>query len=324
MNLKDFIRTIPNYPKKGILFRDITTLIKDEKAFSETINQIVEKSSLEKSYKFLKVDISDVDKISSIFKENNFDTVVNLAAQAGVRYSIENPNAYIESNIVGFHNILQQCKEHKIGHLVYASSSSVYGMSKTQPSKTSNNTDHPVSLYAATKKSNELIAFSYSHLYDMPITGLRFFTVYGPFGRPDMAYYKFAESIEKNQSIDVYNNGDMKRDFTYIDDIVEGIIKVSLIPPKNSEILNSHSKAPHKILNIGNNEPVALIDFIEYIELAMSKEAIKNMKPMQPGDVQITYADIDELINDYNFKPKTSIKDGINNFIKWYKSYEIK
>lgn len=290
----------------------------------DVLNQIVKKSSLEKSYKFLKVDISDADKISSIFKENNFDTVINLAAQAGVRYSIENPNAYIESNIVGFHNILQQCKEHQIGHLVYASSSSVYGMSKTQPSKTSNNTDHPVSLYAATKKSNELMAFSYSHLYDMPITGLRFFTVYGPFGRPDMAYYKFAESIEKNQSIDVYNNGDMKRDFTYIDDIVEGIIKVSLIPPKNSEILNSHSEAPHKILNIGNNEPVALIDFIEYIESAMSKKAIKNMKPMQPGDVQITYADIDELINDYNFKPKTSIKDGINNFIKWYKSYEIK
>jgi UDP-glucuronate 4-epimerase len=197
-------------------------------------------------------------------------------------------------------------------------------MSKTEPFKVSQNTDHPISLYAATKKSNELMAFSYSHLYDMPITGLRFFTVYGPFGRPDMAYYKFAKAIQNNQPIDIYNNGDMQRDFTYIDDIVEGIINVSLNPPKNSDTINSHSRAPHKILNIGNNKPVALIDFIELIESAMSKKAIKNMLPMQPGDVKTTYADIDELIRDYNFKPRTSIKDGINSFIKWYNSYEIK
>ena len=290
----------------------------------DALNELVKKSNLNNSYKFIKLDISCEEDISSLFKNNNFDIVINMAAQAGVRYSIENPKAYIESNIVGFHNILYQCKEHNVDHFIYASSSSVYGMSKTEPFKVSQNTDHPISLYAATKKSNELMAFSYSHLYDMPITGLRFFTVYGPFGRPDMAYYKFAKAIQNNQPIDIYNNGDMQRDFTYIDDIVEGIINVSLNPPKNSDTINSHSRAPHKILNIGNNKPVALIDFIELIESAMSKKAIKNMLPMQPGDVKTTYADIDELIRDYNFKPRTSIKDGINSFIKWYNSYEIK
>ncbi len=269
-----------------------------------------------KNFKFNLCDISDKDKVQSIFKNNEIDVVVNLAAQAGVRHSIEKPDDYIESNIVGFFNILEACRNNKISHLLYASSSSVYGMNKKVPFSTEDFVDNPVSLYAATKKSNELMAFSYSHLYRIPATGLRFFTVYGPFGRPDMAYFKFTKAILENKSIDVYNNGDMLRDFTYIDDIVESIYRLI----KKGRI-NLDDQAPHRVFNIGNNKPVKLGHFIDTIEKELGIEAKKNLLPMQPGDVPMTYADIDPLINEVDFKPETPLDYGINRFINWYKSY---
>ena len=246
---------------------------------------------------------------------------MNLAAQAGVRYSLENPDAYVESNLIGFVNLLECCREKPIKHFLFASSSSVYGMNIKQPFSTSDNTDFPISLYAATKKSNELIAHSYSHLFKIPSTGLRFFTVYGPYGRPDMAYFKFTKLIEDNKKIDLYNNGKMKRDFTYIDDIIEGVFKVMKSPPKTMISNITNAKAPYRLLNIGNNNPVTLDRFISAIENSLSKKAKKNMLPMQDGDVPITFADINDLYKQFGFQPSTTIEDGIDEFVKWYKLF---
>ena len=275
-------------------------------------------NDLSANYVFQKIDLKDIHKLDVLFEKNKFDVVVNLAAQAGVRYSIENPQAYVDSNLVGFTNILESCRKHSIGHLVFASSSSVYGMNIKQPFSTSDNTDCPVSLYAATKKSNEVLAHSYSHLYKIPITGLRFFTVYGPYGRPDMAYYSFTKSIVEGKPINVFNHGEMKRDFTYIDDIVDGLVRVISKVPVSSDNSLNFSTAPFKIYNLGNNNPVSLKYFIELIEKLLSKKAEKNNMPMQDGDVLTTYADIDELAADIGYQPKTSIEEGLKNFINWY------
>jgi len=274
------------------------------------------------NFKFFGADISDQPIVDDIFKQYDFDVVVNLAAQAGVRYSIENPHTYINSNILGFLNILEGCRNSSVKHLVYASSSSVYGMNKKQPFSVEDRVDYPVSLYAATKRSNELMAYNYSHLFGIPSTGLRFFTVYGPYGRPDMAYYKFTKSILSGQKIDVYNQGEMVRDFTYIDDIVEGCLRVIEAPPELQSNRLSNSSAPHKILNIGNNNPITLRRFITTIEKCTGKKANENLLPMQPGDVPNTFADIDPLIEDYGFKPKTSIEDGMANFVEWFREYQ--
>jgi UDP-glucuronate 4-epimerase len=270
-------------------------------------------------FQFQFLDLSDRPALTQLFKDHSFDCVVNLAAQAGVRYSIDNPHAYVDSNLTGFVNLLEGCRHSQVGHLVFASSSSVYGVNPKIPFSTSDNVDHPISLYAATKKANELMAYTYSHLYRLPMTGLRFFTVYGPWGRPDMAYFKFVKAIEAGQAIDVYNHGEMKRDFTYIDDIVEGVVRVMHKPP--SEGADLANQAPYKLYNIGNNQPVTLRKFIEVIEAATGKEAQKNYLPMQPGDVPITYADVDELMQDVGFKPSTSIEEGIGRFVEWYRGY---
>ena len=264
--------------------------------------------------RFSRIDLVDDKSIVNLFKQEQFEVVCHLAAQAGVRYSIENPKAYIDSNISGFLNILEGCRNHKVKHLVYASSSSVYGENKKVPFKTTDNVDHPISLYAATKKSNELMAHTYSHLYDFKTTGLRFFTVYGPWGRPDMAYYLFTEAISNDQPIKVFNNGEMERDFTYIDDIVNGVTKII---EKNIK-----SREHYKIYNIGNNKTESLQDFIKTIEQATGKQAIKEMYPMQQGDVPRTFADLDELIKDYKYSPSTDIKSGIQSFIKWFKAHK--
>ena len=262
------------------------------------------------------LDISDRSSVAKIFEQNQFDCVVHLAAQAGVRYSLQNPHAYVDSNLVGFTNILEGCRHSKIQHLVFASSSSVYGANTKVPFAVTDNVDRPVSLYAATKKANELMAHAYSHLYQIPMTGLRFFTVYGPWGRPDMAYFKFVKAIADEQPIDVYNFGKMKRDFTYIDDIVEGIVRVITKIPQGSS-----QQPPYKIYNIGNNNSLELNDFIATIEKIMGKSAQKNLLPMQPGDVIATYADVDELIADVGFKPTTSLAVGLEKFIDWYREY---
>ena len=258
------------------------------------------------NFTFVKLDLADRAGMETLFAEQQFDRVIHLAAQAGVRYSIENPMAYIDSNLVGFATILEGCRHNRVKHLVYASSSSVYGMNEKMPFSTEDAVDHPVSLYAATKKSNELMAHSYSHLYDLPTTGLRFFTVYGPWGRPDMAPYLFTDAILNDREIKVFNHGKMKRDFTYIDDIVEGIVRIqNVVPLRNAENPNtspSSSKAPYKVFNIGNNEPIALMTFIEAIEKAAGKEAKKNYLPMQAGDVPATFADIDSLKDAVSFK----------------------
>ncbi|MEL0622730.1 NAD-dependent epimerase [Marinomonas arenicola] len=272
-------------------------------------------------FRFIKMDLTDRDAMATLFEDEQFDVVVNLAAQAGVRYSIENPQAYIDSNLVGFANILEGCRQTKVKHLVYASSSSVYGMNKKQPFSTEDRVDYPISLYAATKKSNELMAHSYSHLYDIPTTGLRFFTVYGPWGRPDMAAYKFVKAIFEDQPIDVYNHGQMKRDFTYIDDIVEGIVRVIGTIPTKMESEITAATAPYKVFNIGNNQPIELRRFIDAIESACGKKAQENHLPMQAGDVPLTFADIDELIESTGFKPATSIEDGMQNFVDWYRDF---
>ena len=283
--------------------------------------------------RFQRLDLADREGIEQLFKDNSFDIVVNLGAQAGVRYSIDNPHAYADSNLVGFVNILEGCRHAKVKHLVYASSSSVYGMNIKQPFSTEDRVDYPISLYAATKKSNELMAHTYSHLYDIPTTGLRFFTVYGPMGRPDMAYFSFTQKILAGETINVFNNGDMKRDFTYIDDIVEGITRVMELPPsvedeplkiKNQKLKITAAPAAYRVYNIGNNQPVTLRRFITAIETATGKKANENLLPMQPGDVPITYADVDELIVDTGFKPETSIEEGIKKFVDWYKGYYSK
>lgn len=275
------------------------------------------------SFEFIQLDLADREAMSSLFSDNNFDVVINLGAQAGVRYSIGNPNAYIDSNVVGFLNVLEGCRHSKVKHLVYASSSSVYGMNIKQPFSTDDVVDYPISLYAATKKSNELMAHTYSHLYNIPTTGLRFFTVYGPYGRPDMAYFSFTKKILNGEEIDVFNNGEMQRDFTYIDDIVEGISRIIDKVPKTQSSIISSAKAPYKVYNIGNNQPVTLRRFITAIEDACGRKANENLLPMQAGDVPTTYADVDELINDIGFKPNTSIEDGISKFVNWYKEYYL-
>jgi len=269
-------------------------------------------------FSFYQINIANTNDLVELFNNNNFDYVIHLAAQAGVRYSLENPYAYVDSNLVGFVNILEGCRHSKIKHLVYASSSSVYGANKKIPFSTKDNVDFPISLYAATKKANELMAYTYSHLYQIPTTGLRFFTVYGPWGRPDMAYFLFTKAIMEGSPIKVFNHGKMKRDFTYIDDIVEGIVRVSDKIPQGSELNNN---VPAKVYNIGNNQPVQLMTFIEVLEKCIGKKAIKEFLPMQPGDVPMTYADIDDLIKDVGFSPRTSIEEGLDKFVKWYNSY---
>ncbi|MGF1603535.1 MAG: NAD-dependent epimerase [Thermosynechococcaceae cyanobacterium] len=266
-------------------------------------------------FTFQYLDICDRNAITQLFADQPFDGIVHLAAQAGVRYSIENPNAYVDTNLMGFMNILEACRHHHIGHLVFASSSSVYGTNQKVPFSVEDNVDHPISLYAATKKANELMAHSYSHLYGLPMTGLRFFTVYGPWGRPDMAYYKFVDAIANQRPIDIYNHGKMERDFTYIDDVVEGVVKVLARKP---DVIG---QAPYKIYNIGNHSPVSLMHFIEVIEAELGTVAEKNWLPMQPGDVPATYADITELSQDVGFEPRTPVEEGMRHFVNWYRNY---
>lgn len=278
-------------------------------------------------FNFYKLDLADRPGIANFFANHNFDVVVNLAAQAGVRYSLTNPHAYVNSNLVGFVNVLEGCRHSKVKHLVFASSSSVYGANTKIPFSVHDNVDHPVSLYAASKKANELMAHTYSHLYGLPTTGLRFFSVYGPWGRPDMALFLFTKAILAGQPIDVFNYGKMRRDFTYIDDIIEGVVRViDKIPEPNASWSGDNpdpgtSQAPYKIYNIGNNQPVELIRFIEVLESYLGKIAQKNMMPIQPGDVPVNYANVDDLEHDVGFKPNTPIEVGIKHFVDWYREY---
>lgn len=281
-------------------------------------------------FRFIKMDLVDREGIAKLFAEEKFDKVVNLAAQAGVRYSLENPHAYIDSNLVGFTNILEGCRHNKVEHLVYASSSSVYGANTTMPFSVHHNVDHPVSLYAATKKANELMAHTYSHLYGLPTTGLRFFTVYGPWGRPDMAMFLFTKAILEGKPIQVFNHGKMRRDFTYIDDIVEGVVRTLDHTAQSNSDWNGDqpdsatSAAPYRLYNIGNNNPVELMHLIETIENALGNKAEKEMLPIQPGDVPATYANVDALIQDVGFKPATSIEEGVSRFVEWYRAFYFK
>lgn len=268
------------------------------------------------AFTFIKGDLADEAAVTALFEKYQPDIVVNLAAQAGVRYSIDHPRSYIDSNIIGFFNILEACRHHEVEHLLFASSSSVYGNQQKTPFSTTDNVDHPISLYAATKKSDELMAYTYSHLYGIPATGLRFFTVYGPFGRPDMAYFKFTNKIRRGEAIQIYNNGDMYRDFTYVDDIVTGIEHMLCNPPKANALGDRY-----KVYNIGNNKPEQLMHFIEVLEQAIGKTAKKEFLPMQPGDVYQTYADVSELERDFDFKPSTTIEEGLGKFAEWYKDY---
>lgn len=281
-------------------------------------------SSTNEKYKFIKLNLEDKEAMMQLFEKEKFDAVCNLAAQAGVRYSLTNPDAYMDSNIIGFMNILEACRHNNVKNLSYASSSSVYGLNEELPFSTNHNVDHPISLYAASKKSNELMAHTYSHLFGISTTGLRFFTVYGPWGRPDMALFLFVKAALEGNKIDVFNNGDMLRDFTYIDDIVEGVVRVIENPAKKDESWNgktgqvSTSSAPYKVYNIGNNNPVKLMDFIEAIENRLNKKIEKNMMPIQAGDVPATYADVEDLVEDLGYKPATSIQDGVDKFVDWY------
>ena len=270
----------------------------------------------EPAFTFARGDLANEAAVTKLFEDFRPDIVVNLAAQAGVRYSIDNPRSYIQSNIVGFFNILEACRHYPVEHLLYASSSSVYGNQEKTPFATTDNVDHPISLYAATKKSDELMAYTYSHLYGIPATGLRFFTVYGPWGRPDMAYFKFTNKIVRGEPIQIYNHGDMLRDFTYVDDIVRGVENMLCNPPKANEFGDRY-----KVYNIGNNKPEKLMDFIETLEKAIGREAKKEYLPMQPGDVYQTYADVTDLIRDFDFKPSTPISEGLGRFAEWYKEY---
>jgi UDP-glucuronate 4-epimerase len=276
---------------------------------------------------FQKLDLADRPDMEALFRENAFDCVVNLAAQAGVRHSIDNPSSYVDSNLVGFGNVLEGCRHSKVKHLVYASSSSVYGLNTLMPFSVHQNVDHPISLYAASKKANELMAHTYSYLYHLPCTGLRFFTVYGPWGRPDMALFLFTKAMLNNESIKVFNHGDMQRDFTYIDDIVEGVIRVmNRIPQADPDWSSdrpdpSSSCVPYRLYNIGNNQPVALMDFIRAIETALGKKAVIEYLPLQPGDVPATFADVSDLISDTGFKPSTPVPEGIQKFVDWYLAY---
>jgi len=281
----------------------------------------------EAGFRFVKLDLENREGMAALFKEGAFERVIHLAAQAGVRYSITNPHAYVDANLIGFMNILEGCRHSHVPHLAYASSSSVYGANTRMPFSVHHNVDHPVSLYAATKKANELMAHTYAHLYRLPTTGLRFFTVYGPWGRPDMALFIFTKAILAGKPIDVYNFGRMRRDFTYVDDIVEGVLRVTeRIPGSNPEWTGeapdpASSQAPYVLYNIGNNQPVELLTLIETIEDALGKKALKNMMPIQAGDVPETYADVDALIADVGFKPETTIQDGVRRFVSWYRAY---
>lgn len=268
------------------------------------------------NFEFIKGDLADMETLQGVFEKYHPDIVVNLAAQAGVRYSIENPLAYMQSNMMGFFNILECCRHYPVEHLLYASSSSVYGGNTKVPFSTEDNVDKPVSLYAATKKSNELMAHAYCKLYGIPSTGLRFFTVYGPMGRPDMAYFSFSQKIVKGEPIKVFNNGDMYRDFTYVDDIVEAVSRMLANPP-----LPNEEGIPYKVYNIGNNKPEKLMDFIHFLEKALGREAVKEYYPMQPGDVYQTYADVSELQRDFDFKPDTGLEDGLARFVEWFREY---
>ncbi len=279
------------------------------------------------NFQFVKMDLADTPAMAALFAEQKFDRVIHLAAQAGVRYSLENPHAYAQANLVGHLNVLEGCRHNKVQHLLYASSSSVYGLNRKMPFSTDDSVDHPVSLYAATKKANELMSHTYSHLYGLPTTGLRFFTVYGPWGRPDMALFKFTKAMLEGKSIDVYNFGKMKRDFTYIDDIVEAIIRLQdVIPEPNSEWTvetgsPATSSAPYRVYNIGNSSPVELMDYITALEEAIGVKAEKNMMPMQPGDVLETSAETQPLYDLVGFRPQTSVKDGVKNFVDWYRAF---
>jgi len=290
-------------------------------------DKVLLQSHKHKNYQFIKLNLEDKAELDELFKRQKFDAVCNLAAQAGVRYSLTNPQAYIDSNIVGFINILEACRHYKANNLCYASSSSVYGLNEELPFSTEHNVDHPISLYAASKKSNELMAHTYSHLYGIQSTGLRFFTVYGPWGRPDMALFLFVKAALEGGTIDVFNYGKMQRDFTYIDDIVEGVIRVIDNPAQADSSWNgrngavSRSSAPYKIYNIGNNAPVKLMDFINAIENKLGKTIEKNMLPIQAGDVPATYADVSDLIEDLDYKPATPIQKGIDNFVDWYRKF---
>ncbi|TLU65105.1 NAD-dependent epimerase [Thalassotalea litorea] len=278
-------------------------------------------------FTFCEMSLENREGVAELFANEKFDRVIHLAAQAGVRYSIDNPMAYADSNLIGHLTILEGCRHNKVEHLVYASSSSVYGLNNNVPFSTSDSVDHPVSLYAATKKSNELMSHTYSHLYDLPTTGLRFFTVYGPWGRPDMALFKFTKKILNGESIDVYNHGDMRRDFTYIDDIVEGILRVQDIIPSRSNEWKvetgsaAMSSAPYKVFNIGNGNPVKLTEFIASLESSLGVQAKKNLLPMQPGDVYQTYAEVEDLFKATDFRPQISVSDGVEKFVEWYKKF---
>lgn len=313
---KKLIETVENIKVVGI---DCITDYYDTSLKDERLKML---SAFGDKFSFMKGDIADKETLEKVFAEYNPSIVVNLAAQAGVRYSIDNPESYIHSNLIGFFNILEACRNHPVEHLVYASSSSVYGTNKKVPYSTEDKVDNPVSLYAATKKSNELMAHAYSKLYKIPSTGLRFFTVYGPMGRPDMAYFKFTNKLVKGETIQIYNMGDMYRDFTYIDDIVTGIVNVMQKTPDETE-----DGAPYKVYNIGNNKPESLMYFVETLEECLINEGIisekgkRELLPMQPGDVYQTYADVTELRKDFGFKPNTSLKDGLSAFARWYKTY---
>ena len=295
---------------------------RDEIAYGELVQ-----STTQPGYRFIQLDMTDRESLNKLFEREQFNSVVNLAAQAGVRYSLVNPQAYIDSNIIGFTNILEACRHYGVKHLAYASSSSVYGLNERMPLSTNDNVDHPISLYAASKKSNELMAHTYSHLFGLATTGLRFFTVYGPWGRPDMALFLFTEAILKGEPIKVFNHGEMVRDFTYVDDIVEGIKRVIDNPPKGNAAWSgetpepSTSRAPYKIYNIGNNDPVKLMDFVAAIEEELGMEAEKIMMDIQPGDVPATYANVQDLMDDLGYRPATPIRTGIRNFLDWYIEY---
>jgi UDP-glucuronate 4-epimerase len=278
-------------------------------------------------FQFVKMDVADRPGMTALFAEQGFDRVVHLAAQAGVRYSLENPHAYVDSNLVGFMNILEGCRHHQVGHLVYASSSSVYGANKAMPFSVHHNVDHPLSMYAATKRANELMAHTYSHLYGLPTTGLRFFTVYGPWGRPDMALFLFTRKILAGEPIDVFNYGNHRRDFTYVDDIVEGVVRTldHVAPPNPAwDAMKPDpgtSLAPYRVYNIGNNQPVELMRYIEVLEDALGRKAEKNLLPLQPGDVPDTYADVEDLVQDVDYRPATPVEEGVRRFVAWYREY---
>jgi UDP-glucuronate 4-epimerase len=315
---------INDYYDKGFKYARLEELGISQGRISE--GEIIQSDKFP-NHRFIKMNLQEKERMLSLFEENRFDTVIHLAAQAGVRYSLENPWAYIESNVIGHLSLLEACRSFPVDHFVFASSSSVYGLNEKMPLSVTDNVDHPISLYAATKKSDELMSHVYSYLFGMPVTGLRFFTVYGPWGRPDMALFKFTKAILEGSPVDIYNFGKMVRDFTYVDDIVEGIVRIAAKPPlgdpswsgKNPD--PSHSVAKYRICNIGNSNPVQLEEFIKAIEEELGTRAQKNYLPMQPGDVPMTFADVTELQQDFDYKPDTTVKEGIHKFITWYKKF---